>query len=68
MSGEKTVIQEIRRELQKNANEQYRQSILRFFKESEEIKLLGVKSLEPVFEITDILLLDKDDMVQKDYG
>lgn len=26
------------------------------------------KSLEPVFEIADILLLDKDDMVQKGYG
>jgi len=36
------ILQEIRRELQKNANEQYRQSIQRFFKE--EIKLLGVKT------------------------
>jgi 3-methyladenine DNA glycosylase AlkD len=26
------------------------------------------KSLAPVFEIADILLLDKDDMVQKGYG
>jgi len=26
------------------------------------------KSLTPVFEIADILLLDKDDMVQKGYG
>ena len=26
------------------------------------------KSLEPVFKIADILLLDEDDMVQKGYG
>jgi len=32
MSGKNMILQEIRRELQKNANEQYRQSIQRFFK------------------------------------
>ncbi|TET72467.1 MAG: DNA alkylation repair protein, partial [Candidatus Aminicenantes bacterium] len=42
MSGKNMILQEIRRELQKNANEQYHQSIQRFFKE--EIKLLGVKT------------------------
>lgn len=42
MIEENTIVQEIRRELQKNANEQYRQSIQRFFKE--EIKLFGVKT------------------------
>ena len=42
MSGKNMILQEIRRELQKNANEQYRQSIQRFFKE--EVKLFGVKT------------------------
>ncbi len=49
MSGENMIVQEIRRELQKNADEQYRQSIQRFFKEG--IQIYGVKT--PIFkEIT----------------
>jgi len=42
MTAEDMILQEIRKELQKNADEQYRQSIQRFFKE--EIKLFGVKT------------------------
>jgi len=42
MTGENIILQEIRGELQKNADEKYRQSIQRFFKE--EIKLLGVRT------------------------
>jgi 3-methyladenine DNA glycosylase AlkD len=45
MPGENTILQEIRKELRENADEQHRQSIQRFFKE--EVKLLGVKT--PVF-------------------
>jgi len=45
MSGEDKIIQDIRKELRENADEKYRQSIQRFFKE--EIKLLGVKT--PIF-------------------
>ncbi len=45
MSGEDKIIQDIRKELRENVDEQYRQSIQRFFKE--EIKLLGVKT--PIF-------------------
>jgi len=45
MSGEDNIIQDIRKELQENADEKHRQSIQRFFKE--EVKLLGVKT--PVF-------------------
>ena len=49
MTEENMIVQEIRRELQENANEQYRQSIQRFFKE--EIQMYGVKT--PIFkEIT----------------
>ncbi len=46
MSRENMIVQDIRKELRKNIDEQYRQSIQRFFKE--EIKLLGVKT--PVFK------------------
>jgi len=46
MSGEDKIIQDIRKELRENVDEQYRQSIQRFFKE--EIKLLGVKT--PIFK------------------
>ncbi|MFB0564331.1 MAG: DNA alkylation repair protein [Candidatus Aminicenantaceae bacterium] len=42
MTGENVILQEIRKKLQKNADEKYRQSIQRFFKE--EIKLIGVKT------------------------
>ena len=42
MTGENITLKEIRGELQKNADEKYRQSIQRFFKE--EIKLLGVRT------------------------
>jgi len=45
MSGEDKIIQDIKKELRENVDEQYRQSIQRFFKE--EIKLLGVKT--PIF-------------------
>ncbi|GAF70948.1 unnamed protein product [marine sediment metagenome] len=46
MPGEDKIIQDIRKELIENTDEQYRQSIQRFFKE--EIKLLGVKT--PIFK------------------
>jgi len=46
MKEEKMIIQEIRKELQENTDEKYRQSIQRFFKE--EITLLGVKT--PIFK------------------
>jgi 3-methyladenine DNA glycosylase AlkD len=46
MSRENMIVQDIRKELRENVDEQYRQSIQRFFKE--EIKLLGVKT--PVFK------------------
>lgn len=45
MPGENMIVQDIKNELRENIDEQYRQSIQRFFKE--EIKLLGVKT--PVF-------------------
>jgi 3-methyladenine DNA glycosylase AlkD len=45
MPGENMIVQQIRKELRENADEKYRQSIQRFFKE--EIKLLGVKT--PIF-------------------
>jgi 3-methyladenine DNA glycosylase AlkD len=41
MSGEDKIIQEIREELEKSAEEEYLQSVQRFFKE--EVKLLGVR-------------------------
>ena len=45
MSRENMIVHDIKKELRENVDEQYRQSIQRFFKE--EIKLLGVKT--PVF-------------------
>ena len=42
MSGDDNIIQEIRKELKKSAEEEYRQSVQRFFKE--EVKLLGVRT------------------------
>jgi len=51
MSEENKILQEIRKELQENVDEKYRQSIRRFFKPDQEIKMFGVKT--PVFrEIT----------------
>jgi len=45
MPQDDKILQEIRKELRENADEQHRQSIQRFFKE--EVKLLGVKT--PIF-------------------
>lgn len=42
MSGEDKIIQEIRKELKKSVEEEYRQSVQRFFKEK--VKLLGVRT------------------------
>ncbi len=47
MTAENKIVQEIRRELQENADEKTRLSSQRFFKKEEEIKLYGVKT--PVF-------------------
>ena len=44
MSGEMTLPQEIRKDLQENAEEEFRQSAHRFFKEDQEIKLFGVRA------------------------
>jgi 3-methyladenine DNA glycosylase AlkD len=44
MTAENKIVQEVRRELQENADEKIRLSSQRFFKKEEEIKLYGVKT------------------------